>query len=59
VMASWPARGTTSGGGTNQTGAVIPYHDNGTFVTTQTAGPTLCGGGGPGGSLALPFQSTS
>jgi hypothetical protein len=59
VMAAWPARGSTSGGGTAQAGATIPNHDNGTFVTTQQGGPTLCGAGGPGGSLALPFQSTS
>jgi hypothetical protein len=57
VMAAWPARGSTSGGGTDQAGAVIPFHDNGTFVTTQTGGPTLCSGGSlPGGSQSAPFE---
>ena len=57
LMATWPARGSSGGGGTNQSGAVIPFHDNGTFVTTQTGGPTLCAAGSlPGGSGAIPYE---
>jgi len=58
VSIVWPARGSTSGGGTNQAGAVIANHDNGTFVTTQTGGDDLCSKKNlPGGSLALPWQN--
>ena len=59
VMIAWPARGTDSDGGTAQQGATIAGHDDGTFVTTQTGGSTLCGSQGdlPGGSQAVPFQA--
>jgi hypothetical protein len=57
VLVAWPARGSTGDGGTNQPNHVIPNHIDGTFVTTQTGGTTLCGSAGPGGSLALPWQS--
>jgi hypothetical protein len=61
VMITWPAFGShNQDGSTNQDGAVIPNHDDGTFTTTQTDGPGLCPSGSlPGGSQGLPFRSAS
>ncbi|MCW2966621.1 MAG: collagen-like protein [Solirubrobacteraceae bacterium] len=58
LMVAWPARGTSADGGTAQDGATIAGHQDGTFVTTQTGGPTLCGSANalPGGSQAVAYQ---
>ena len=52
VMSVWTGRAPTADAGT-------PGQEAGTFVTTQTGGPTLCGASTstPGGSQAVPFQA--
>src|SRR4051794_10048677 len=55
VMSTWPVSDGTGTGATNG----LPNSTGGTFVTTQTDGPTLCGSSAdlPGGSQAVSFQS--
>ncbi|MDX6663866.1 MAG: repeat-like domain [Solirubrobacteraceae bacterium] len=57
VMSAWAE---SDGTGTGGTGAKAGSAESGTFVTTQTGGPTLCAktSSVPGGSPGIPFQPT-
>jgi hypothetical protein len=56
VMSTWTSKLTDAT--TNGSTKGLPNAQNGTYVTTQTGGPTLCASASstPGGSQGVPFQ---